>query len=223
MSEEFQLTGGVSYSVRKKYKWLSEPGACKACKALHGELYDKGEVPKWLHPNCRCHVEEVSIIDETVGKMHGYQEELKILKTDVLKMAGDIKISKDVLYNKIANLQNKEIEREKEQLSKEAEYLENQINLLMDELNSLSKIYNFDYIKEKSKHINTLKQQVIMLNRKVDDLRVKNDKAWLDIIVEKSSWIGKDAAALWKLSSSKFKEGTDYKKKMDIWSAKFLI
>ena len=62
----FTLKGHVSYAVKRKYKWIAEFGenTCERCAALNGKEFEEDEVPQRPHPNCRCKVEEISVVDE---------------------------------------------------------------------------------------------------------------------------------------------------------------
>lgn len=84
MSEK--IKGGISY---KRYIWKSNEGACKACSALDGTVYEYvGDIPDRPHPNCKCHVEPTEDdkmcdcytlaeqIDELIGDAESLQEEV---------------------------------------------------------------------------------------------------------------------------------------------------
>ena len=62
----FTLKGHVSYALKRKYKWVTEFGenTCAKCAALDGKEYEEDEIPPRPHPNCRCKVEEISVVDE---------------------------------------------------------------------------------------------------------------------------------------------------------------
>lgn len=209
-NKEFQLSGHVSYSIKIKYKWLTEPGACKTCLAMNGKIYDKDKVPKKPHPNCRCHVEEISIIDPEISQKYEFREEFMLLKLDSTKLLGDLQTAKNFIESKILNLQNSEIANEKKLLLQEIDYLESQINALIDELNSHLVIYDINYIREKSKDISKLRQEIHRLNKKSDQLRVKSTKVTVNDFVKMGEFLAPDAAALWKLAATKFEDGLDY-------------
>ena len=109
-NKEFQLSGHVSYSIKIKYKWLTEPGACKTCLSMHGKIYDKEKVPKKPHPNCRCHVEEISVIDPEISAQYEYKEEIELLKLEAEKLLGDIQLAKNLIESKIVNLPKRKAE-----------------------------------------------------------------------------------------------------------------
>lgn len=202
-NKEFQLSGHVSDSIKTKYKWLTEPNACKSCQALHGNIYDKEEVPKKPHPNCRCHVEEISVIDPEISAQYEYKEEIALLRVDAEKLLGDIQFAKKLL--KYANIisQNAETENKKRLLLQEADYLEGKINALIKELNSHAGFYDISYIKERHQEVSNLKQ-------KTDYLVVKIKKEVVNDAVKVGEKLAPDAAALWKLSATKFEDGLDY-------------
>lgn len=220
--KNLKISGKISYSVKIKYKWLTEPDACEKCLSMHGNLYDKEEVPPKPHPNCRCHVEEISIIDPEISTQYEFREEIMYLKKEALRLLGNVHILKNSLDTlslklinilKELNIQNTEIENEKHQLQQEINILENKINVVIDELNSHSVIYNVEYIRNKSQEISDLQQELHTLNNKIDYFKSKCDKWLVDLIVKLGEKLGPDAAALWKIAASKFEEGKDYIKK----------
>ena len=73
------LKGHISYATKRKYKWVAEFGknTCEKCAALHGQEFEEDEVPYWPHPNCRCKVEEISIVDEIDAELDEYKEDVK--------------------------------------------------------------------------------------------------------------------------------------------------
>ena len=73
----FTLKGHVSYAVKRKYKWIAEFGenTCEKCAALNGKEFEEDEVPQRPHPNCRCKVEEISVVDEIEAELDEYKEE----------------------------------------------------------------------------------------------------------------------------------------------------
>ena len=209
-NKEFQLSGHVSYSIKTKYKWLTEPGACKTCLSMHGKIYDKEGVPKKPHPNCRCHVEEISVIDPEISAQYEYKEEIELLKLEAEKLLGDIRASKNNLKSTRSYKLSLETQNEKTLLLQEADYTESQINDLITGLNSKVVIYNINYIKEKHQEISNLRQAVISLNKRIEDLIVKIKKETVNELVKKGEFLAPDAAALWKLSATKFEDGLDY-------------
>lgn len=209
-NNEFQLSGHVSYSIKTKYQWLTEPGACKTCLSMHGKIYDKNEVPKKPHPNCRCHVEDISVIDPEISAQYEYKEEIELLKLNAEKLLGDIRSSKNNLKSTRSYKLSLETQNEKTLLLQEADYTESQINDFIRNLNSKVVIYNINYIKEKHQEISNLRQAVISLNRRIEDLIVKIKKETVDALVTDGEKLAPDAAALWKLSATKFEDGLDY-------------
>lgn len=209
-NKEFQLSGHVSYSIKTKYKWLTEPGACKTCLSMHGKIYDKNEVPKKPHPNCRCHVEEISVIDPEISAKYEYKDEITLLRVDAEKLLGDLRASKNNLKSTRSYKLSLETQNEKTLLLQEADYTESQINDFIRNLNSKVVIYNINYIKEKHQEISNLRQAVISLNRRIEALIVKIKKETVNELAKKGEFLAPDAAALWKLSATKFEDGLDY-------------
>lgn len=208
-NKEFQLSGHVSYSIKTKYKWLTEPGACKTCLSMHGKIYDKDEVPKKPHPNCRCHVEEISVIDPEISAQYEYKEEIELIKLEAEKLLGDLLASKNNLKSTRSYKLSLETQNEKTLLLQEADYTESQINDLITDLNS-KVVYDIHYIKEKHQEISNLRQAVISLNRRIEDLIVRIKKETVDALTKDGEKLAPDAAALWKLSATKFEDGLDY-------------
>ena len=85
----------------------------------------------------------------------------------------------------------------------EADYLEGKINALIKELNSHAGFYDISYIKERHQEVSNLKQ-------KTDYLVVKIKKEVVNDAVKVGEKLAPDAAALWKLSATKFEDGLDY-------------
>ena len=75
------LKGHISYATKRKYKWVAEFGknTCEKCAALHGQEFEEDDVPYWPHPNCRCKVEEISVVDEIESEINGCYEVIKFL------------------------------------------------------------------------------------------------------------------------------------------------
>ena len=66
------LKGHISYATKRKYKWIAEFGknTCEKCATLNGQEFDEDKVPYWPHPNCRCKVEEISVVDEIESELN---------------------------------------------------------------------------------------------------------------------------------------------------------
>lgn len=212
-NKEFQLSGSVSYSVRKKYKWLTEPGACRVCKAMHGKLYEKEDVPKWPHPNCKCHVEEISIIDPTVSEAYNYREEVEQLMLQAQKLTGDTKYLKAQIEKYAQEQQSNELKRESNFLQRKIEELCNELSGFLDWYKDGIKTVTKEIIIQKQKMLNEMKETTAILNKAVYELSINILKWIQDTSVNAFSPLGEDAAALWKLSTTKFQDGLDYVKK----------
>ena len=93
----FTLKGHISYAAKRKYKWIAEYGknTCEKCAALDGQEFDEDEVPYWPHPNCRCKVEEISVIDEIEAEINEYEEEIEQLKLQANELLGDTSVLKE--------------------------------------------------------------------------------------------------------------------------------
>lgn len=64
--EGIVLKGGISNT---RYVWVAEEGACDDCMALVGTEYDNpDDAPAPLHPNCKCHIEEIADDESNDGE-----------------------------------------------------------------------------------------------------------------------------------------------------------
>lgn len=211
--KEFQLTGNVSYSVKMRYKWLTEPGACKVCKSMHGKLYDKDKVPKKPHPNCKCHVEEVSVIDPQISRANNYKEELEQLMLQAQKLKGDTSYLKAQTAKNMKEAQSNDLKREADTVQQKIEELCNELKGFFDWYNQQEKTLSKQIIIQKQKKLDDMKNTSNKLNKMAKDWFIKNLKEAQDVAVDKLEKFGPDAAALWKIGSSKFTQGLDYIKK----------
>lgn len=107
----FVLKGHVSYSVKKRYKWIADFGknTCKKCAELNGREFDEDDVPFWPHPNCRCKVEEISVVDDITAEINEYKEELQQLKLQANELLGDSRVTRAKLENLLREHPTKEV------------------------------------------------------------------------------------------------------------------
>jgi len=91
-----EITGQVDYAIKKKYRWISESGknTCEKCKSLDGKVFELNDLPKRPHPNCKCRVEEISIVEGSVAKLYGYRDEKFNLEIDAKEILGDLSVIK---------------------------------------------------------------------------------------------------------------------------------
>lgn len=123
---------------------------------------------------------------------------------------GDLRASKNNLKSTKSYRLSLETQNEKRLLLQKADYLENKVNALINELNSNTGSYDIHYIKEKYQEISNLKQEIISLNRRIENLIVKIKKEIVNYLVAIGKGKAPDAAALWELASTKFEDGLDY-------------
>ena len=233
-----EITGQVDYAIKKKYRWISESGknTCEKCKSLDGKVFELNDLPKRPHPNCKCRVEEISIVEGSVAKLYGYRDEKFNLEIDAKEILGDLsvlksRIDKDlngilfyikkywrefsstILSSQLDDNTFLEIINQKKKLLSDIQALEIEVNRYIDRLPELGRYSDEDLFQQKSFeliHLSARRKELFdhaeylrlrALQLKWDE-RVENNKAW-----------GEDAAAIWKLASSKFTEGLDYIKK----------
>jgi len=107
----FVLKGHVSYSVKKRYKWIADFGknTCKKCAELNGREFDEDDVPFWPYPNCRCKVEEISVVDDITAEINEYKEELQQLKLQANELLGDSRVTRAKFENLLREHPTKEV------------------------------------------------------------------------------------------------------------------
>ena len=159
-----QLEGKIEKS-NIKYKWVTEPGACKKCKELEGKLF--GTLKEFEaarpHPHCKCDyeiikddTEEQTRIEEELARA-AHQKEIEEEQEKLHIQAAHLSDSARELYNKIQKtipiiydeIENrKRIKMDKihystmqiEEVSTEINELLKRLNLAMNLQNSVSKI-----------------------------------------------------------------------------------
>ena len=159
-----QLEGKIEKS-NIKYKWVTEPGACKKCKELEGKLFDtlKEFEAARPHPHCKCDyeiikddTEEQARIEEELARaahqkeIEEEQEKLHIQAAHLSDSARELynKIQKTIpiIYDEIENLKRIKMDKihystmQIEEVSTEINELLKRLNLAMNLQNSVSKI-----------------------------------------------------------------------------------
>mgnify|MGYP000835590191 FL=1 len=131
------LKGHISYATKRKYKWVAEFGknTCEKCAALHGQEFEEDEVPYWPHPNCRCKVEEISIVDEIDAELDEYKEEIEQLKLQANELLGDTSVLREQIEKLIKEAHSKEANSLEGRLTR----LEYEIYKLIDKIKSLNR------------------------------------------------------------------------------------
>ena len=210
----FTLKGHVSYAVKRKYKWIAEFGenTCEKCAALDGKEFEENEVPPRPHPNCRCKVEEISVVDEIEAEINEYREEIEQLKLQANELLGDT----SVLRDKIERLMKENKDRELNTLENKLARTEYDVYGLIDKIDSLTRdtIDKF-VIHIIEKDIQNISSNISEYKKEYKDLdaKLKIEKYIVDKLVKKFETKAEDASALWVLASSKFKRGLDYVEK----------
>ena len=131
------LKGHISYATKRKYKWVAEFGknTCEKCAALHGQEFEEDDVPYWPHPNCRCKVEEISVVDEIESEINEYKEELQQLKLQANELLGDTRVLRKQIEKLIKEAHSKEANSLKGRLTR----LEYEVYKLIDKIESLTR------------------------------------------------------------------------------------
>ncbi len=182
-----QLEGKIEKS-NIKYKWVTEPGACKKCKELEGKLFDTLEEFEAArpHPHCKCDyeiikedTEEQARIEEELARaahQKEIEEEQEKLRTQAVNLSDHVreiysKIDKTIpiIYDEIEN--RKRIKMDKihystmqiEEVATQINELLKILNLVMTLKNSVLKILeNIELIKKnyiKPKDLEEIKEK----------------------------------------------------------------
>ncbi len=201
----FTLKGHVSYALKRKYKWVTEFGenTCAKCAALDGKEYEEDEIPPRPHPNCRCKVEEISVVDEIEAELNEYREEIEQLKLQADELLGDTSVLRDQI-EKLMKINNT---TEVKTLESRLTGIEYEIYKLIDKIVALTRDTIDKYaIQRIEKNISDIS---ITISRYVSQFEILKKKT-IDSAVDKLETVGEDAVALFRLSSSKFTKGTEY-------------
>ena len=194
------LKGHISYATKRKYKWIAEFGknTCEKCAALNGQEFDEDKVPYWPHPNCRCKVEEISVVDEIESELNEYREEIEQLKLQANELLGDANVLREQL-----ELIQRDSNNVAEPLDSQLTRIEYKIYQLIDKINSLT----IDEITTRVLNEIQRKMEEIKENS-LKDIKKKIDKA----VVAAKAINPKlhDAAGFWNVSSNPQTSGKDY-------------
>ena len=204
----FTLKGHVSYAVKRKYKWIAEFGenTCERCAALNGKEFEEDEVPQRPHPNCRCKVEEISVVDEIDAELDEYKEEIDQLKLQANELLGDT----SVLREQIEKLMKENNDTELNTLENKLTRTTYDIYMLIDMIETLNiDTISTSVIQRMEKEVENISS---IITGYINRFEILKKKA-IDNAVDKLETVGKDAVALFRLSSSKFTKGTEYIKK----------
>jgi len=232
-----EITGQVDYAIKKKYRWISESGknTCEKCKSLDGKVFELKDLPKRPHPNCKCRVEEISIVEGSVAKLYGYRDEKFNLEIDAKEILGDLsvlksridkdlngilfyikkywrKFSSTILSSQLDDSTFQEIVNQKKKLLNCIQSLEIEVNRYIDCLSELDRYSDEEFFQKKSFELIHLSTRRKELFDQAEYLRLKALQLKWDERVANYEYIlnAEDAGAIWKLASSKFTEGLDY-------------
>lgn len=213
------VTGYISYSDEIQYKWITEAGknTCDKCKSLNGKIFDKDNLPKRPHPNCRCRVEEISIVDNNTAKFYGYRDEKLNLQISAQEILGDINRLKAKVHKELDKSEYQEIIEKKEILLHDILILEEEVNQFINEILDLNRYSKNELFNNKSMELINLSSKCSRLFDQSEYLRLRQMQIKWDkkIYHYEHPFSSEDAGAIWKLASSKFtdKEGLDYIKR----------
>jgi len=209
-----EITGQVDYAIKKKYRWISESGknTCEKCKSLDGKVFELNDLPKRPHPNCKCRVEEISIVEGAVAKLYGYRDEKFNLEIDAKEILGDLSVIKKKIHEELDIVEYSEIIEKKEKLLSDIQALEIEVNRYIDCLSELGRHSGEDIFQQKSFELIHLSARRKELFDQAEYLRLRALQLKWDERVANYEYVlnAEDAGAIWKLASSKFTEGLDY-------------
>jgi len=167
------LKGHISYATKRKYKWVAEFGknTCEKCAALHGQEFEEDDVPYWPHPNCRCKVEEISIVDEIDAELDEYKEEIEQLKLQANELLGDTRVLRKQIEKLIKEAHSKEANSLEGRLTR----LEYEIYKLIDKIKSLNREDINKHVLERiEKEIENIKKHMNKIKSNIEYKIVKN-------------------------------------------------
>ena len=209
-----EITGQVDYAIKKKYRWISESGknTCEKCKSLDGKVFELKDLPKRPHPNCKCRVEEISIVEGNVAKLYGYRDEKFNMEIDAKEILGDLSVIRKKIHEELDNVGYSEIIEKKEKLLSDIQALEIEVNRYIDRLPELGRFSDEELFQQKSFKLIQLSARRKELYDQSEYLRLRALQLKWDERVANYEYVlsAEDAGAIWKLASSKFTEGLDY-------------
>ncbi|MEE3349845.1 MAG: hypothetical protein VZR09_07380 [Candidatus Gastranaerophilaceae bacterium] len=207
-----EITGQVDYAIKKKYRWISESGknTCEKCKSLNGKVFELKDLPKRPHPNCKCRVEEISIVEGAVAKLYGYRDEKFNLEIDAKEILGDLSVIRKKIHEELDIVGYSEIIEKKEKLLSDIQALEIEVNRYIDRLPELGRFSDEELFQQKSIELIHFRTNVTNLNNELAIVKARFGQLWLNGLVENNKDFGPDAAAIWKLATSKFTDGLEY-------------
>ncbi len=168
-----EITGQVDYAIKKKYRWISESGknTCEKCKSLDGKVFDINDLPKRPHPNCKCRVEEISIVEGSVAKLYGYRDEKFNLEIDAKEILGDLSVIRKKINDSLEYVIYSDTIEKKELLRHNISLLENKINKYIERIPELNRNSNENLFLEKSMELASFRSRVTEINNKLEKIK----------------------------------------------------
>ena len=168
-----EITGQVDYAIKKKYRWISESGknTCEKCKSLDGKVFDLKDLPKRPHPNCKCRVEEISVVEGAVAKLYGYRDEKFNLEIDAKEILGDLSVIRAKINAEFVILLPEEISDKKQELLDDIERLIIEVNRYIETLSELNRYSNENLFWQKSNQLTNFRSEVTRLNSEFERLK----------------------------------------------------
>ena len=157
-----EITGQVDYAIKKKYRWISESGknTCEKCKSLDGKVFELNDLPKRPHPNCKCRVEEISIVEGAVAKLYGYRDEKFNLEIDAKEILGDLSVIRRKINDSLEYIIFSDTIEKKELLRHNISLLENEINKYIERIPELNRNSNENLFLAKSMELASFRSRV---------------------------------------------------------------
>ena len=181
-----EITGQVDYAIKKKYRWISESGknTCEKCKSLDGKVFELKDLPKRPHPNCKCRVEEISIVEGNVAKLYGYRDEKFNLEIDAKEILGDLSVIRKKIHEELDNVGYSEIIEKKEKLLSDIQSLEIEVNRYIDRLPELGRFSDEELFQQKSIEFIHFRSNVTNFNNELAIVKARFGQLWLNGLVE---------------------------------------
>lgn len=200
------LKGHISYAAKRKYRWIAEFGknTCEKCAALDGKEFDEDEIPPRPHPNCRCKVEEISIVDEIESELNEYREEIEQLKLQADELLGDT----SVLREQIEKLMKENNTPEVRTLDNRLAGIEYDVYKLIDKIEALNiDTISASVIQRIELHIDNIRKGISTTYKKIETIAIKyTPKSIFDkaVYVYGKYKNQRDGAAFYEIAASKF-------------------
>lgn len=190
-----EISGQVDYAIKKKYRWISESGknTCEKCKSLDGKVFDLNDLPKRPHPNCKCRVEEISVVDGSVAKLYGYRDEKFNMEIDAKEILGDLSVIRANVNSNFVIFLPKEITVKKQEILNDIERLQIEVNRYIETLPELNRYSNEYLFWQKSNQLSNFRSGVTRLNTEFEMLKKRRLELRFDsVVIDKISKFTQD-------------------------------